>query len=506
MLRKCSQIFFLGIFVYILWSTTYPLKGLFSPKILFNIDPLVMFFAAISERVLLSGLIFSSIMLGLTFIFGRFFCGWLCPLGTLIDCVGAFRKKKVVLKDAQNAKVRKGKFVILGLVIFFAVIGVQIAWIFDPIVILARVISLNIIPSVTFAANNFFIFFIKKFELYGAVYDFYRTLKGSFLGINIHFFSNSLIAFIFFLIICIASMALSRAWCRALCPLGALYSMISKFSLLKRVARNCFSCSVCHRHCRMGAIKNDTGSDYVKGECILCMDCIYNCPQEVTYFSFARAKNSKTPRKENNTKGISRKEFFLLLFSSLPLLGFVNNPKVKRRQKAIVIRPPGALKEGQFLDICIRCGNCMKVCITNGLQPIMFQSGFEGIWTPQLVPEIGYCEYKCTLCGNVCPTDAILKLSVQEKIKIKLGVAEINRSICIAWAEDKECIVCEEHCPVDEKAIKVKAAMVNGREILKPYVDEILCVGCGICQNKCPVSPVRAIRVNPAGSQRKSLK
>jgi Pyruvate/2-oxoacid:ferredoxin oxidoreductase delta subunit len=138
----------------------------------------------------------------------------------------------------------------------------------------------------------------------------------------------------------------------------------------------------------------------------------------------------------------------------------------------------------------------MKVCVTNGLQPVMLESGYQGIWTPQLVPEIGYCEYNCTLCGEVCPTGAIPRLGINKKRKFKIGVAEINENICIPYAGTEQCIVCEEHCPTPDKAIKTEEVIVDGKRILRPRVDKKLCIGCGICQNKCPVSPVRAIVVS----------
>ncbi|MCX5666715.1 MAG: 4Fe-4S dicluster domain-containing protein, partial [Candidatus Omnitrophica bacterium] len=141
----------------------------------------------------------------------------------------------------------------------------------------------------------------------------------------------------------------------------------------------------------------------------------------------------------------------------------------------------------------------MKVCITNGLQPVMLQAGPGGIWTPGLVPETGYCEYRCTLCGRACPTGAIPAISQEQKLKVKLGLAAIDRSICLPWAEGKECIVCQEHCPVSEKAIKLDTYAGGSA---RPYVDEYLCVGCGICQNKCPVRPARAIRVSPKNADR----
>jgi len=141
----------------------------------------------------------------------------------------------------------------------------------------------------------------------------------------------------------------------------------------------------------------------------------------------------------------------------------------------------------------------MKVCITNGLQPVTLESGARGVWTPQLVPEIGYCEYHCTLCGNVCPTGAIPKLQPEIKQRTPLGIAVVDRHECIAWDRHEECIVCEEHCPVPTKAIKLEEEIYNGKKILKPVVDKDLCIGCGLCQHVCPVRPVRAICVRGAG-------
>ena len=140
----------------------------------------------------------------------------------------------------------------------------------------------------------------------------------------------------------------------------------------------------------------------------------------------------------------------------------------------------------------------MKVCPTNVLQPSLLESGFSGVWTPRFNARIGYCEYKCTLCGRVCPTGAIKEIGLEEKMKTKMGLAVIDKSLCIPWAKGTECIVCQEHCPVSDKAIKLSEHRMPGGKILKlPRIDPGLCVGCAICENKCPVDPVRAIRVKP---------
>ena len=97
----------------------------------------------------------------------------------------------------------------------------------------------------------------------------------------------------------------------------------------------------------------------------------------------------------------------------------------------------------------------MKACPTGGLQPALTEAGPEGIWTPMLVPKIGYCEYYCSLCTQVCPTGAIKKLTIEEKNKVKIGTAWVNKSRCIPYVLGKPCIVCEEHCPISPKAIKL---------------------------------------------------
>ena len=495
-MRRISQAFFLIVFVYILWSTTYPLTGLLPSDTFFKADPLIMIATSISERLILPGIEFAFLAIVLTLILGRFFCGWICPLGTAIDMVGSIGRKVHPEDDAANRKARKAKFIILGVTAFFAALGIQIAWVLDPMVIAARFVSLNLIPSVTFILNSIFVLLIKDFGIAGPVRDLYHLLKSSLLGVKVYYFSHSFIILCFFLAVCaVFSLIKKRLWCRAICPLGAIYALAARFSLLTRVIGKCTHCMACKPRCRTGAILDD--ASYVKGECILCMDCIYDCPQRVTAFKLVTNYGKAVPEKPP-AGGISRGQFLSLV--GLPVvLSLMPGPWRKRAgETTLVIRPPAALKESDFLDRCIRCSNCMKVCITNGLQPVLFQTGIEGIWTPQLVPEIGYCEYNCTLCGNTCPTGAIPRLSLEQKQKTRLGLAVIDRSLCLPWARGEQYIVCEEHCPVYNKAIK----LVREGALSKPYVDKSLCIGCGICQNKCPVRPARAVRVSPARSDR----
>src|SRR5690606_31728 len=117
------------------------------------------------------------------------------------------------------------------------------------------------------------------------------------------------------------------------------------------------------------------------------------------------------------------------------------------------------------------------------------------------------CEYACTLCGQVCPTGAIRRLTPAEKKKVRIGLAFIDTSRCLPYAFQKTCIVCEEHCPTSPKAIwfeEVEVAVEGGgrRTVKQPRVSIDLCIGCGICEPKCPVQDLPAIRVTSANEDR----
>ncbi|MDB9823178.1 4Fe-4S dicluster domain-containing protein [Deltaproteobacteria bacterium] len=189
-----------------------------------------------------------------------------------------------------------------------------------------------------------------------------------------------------------------------------------------------------------------------------------------------------------------------LLFQAQPLVG-------SRTLNPALIRPPGSMAEDEFLDNCIRCGECMKVCPTNVIQPSMLEAGLEGLWSPVLKPGMSYCEYKCTMCTQVCPTEAIRPLVLEEKQQVRIGLAHVDKNRCLPYAYARACVVCEEHCPLPDKAIWLEETTVmdsKGNQVIvkQPHVNAELCIGCGICQNKCPVSDQAAIRVTSVGETR----
>ena len=236
------------------------------------------------------------------------------------------------------------------------------------------------------------------------------------------------------------------------------------------------------------------------------MTCVDVCPVDAISFGL---KQPFFDRPATVGLDLSRRSFLESAIVGVAAVPLFKLNYSKRYMDETVIRPPGALPEEEFLDKCIRCGECMKVCPTNGLQPTFLEAGVEGIGTPKLVPRVGYCEYVCVSCTRVCPTDAIVELTEAEKKKVKIGTARIDTSRCIPYSEYEDCLVCEEQCPIPTKAIKFEIKDVitfsgDVRRIKFPVVLKDKCTGCGICENKCPVKPEAAILVTSQMPGKKS--
>jgi formate hydrogenlyase subunit 6/NADH:ubiquinone oxidoreductase subunit I len=144
----------------------------------------------------------------------------------------------------------------------------------------------------------------------------------------------------------------------------------------------------------------------------------------------------------------------------------------------------------------------MKACPTSGLQPALLEAGLEGLWTPVLRSRLGYCDFACSACGQVCPSGAIPPLTLECKRRQVIGLAVIDKDRCLPWAEGTPCIVCEEMCPMPEKAVVLEEVTVtreDGRRerLARPRVVASRCIGCGICEYKCPLDGRSAIVVRP---------
>ena len=494
-IRRAVQALSLSLLLLIVSMTRDPLAWYVRPEWYFLADPLVLLSTSLAERMLLPGLGVSLAVLLIAALLGRVFCGWFCPLGAVIDIAGHMRSRALKALGRKAAKergagpARFGKHFLLAAIALLALLGVQAAWMLDPITIIVRALSFTIYPSINNGIEGLFAFSLERTGFSPPLESLYFFCRNTFLSVSARVFPHAAAIGVLFWTLIGASFITRRFWCRYLCPLGAFLALASRFSLLRRRGTACSgTCSLCKDTCRMGAIRSDNSYDH--RECVLCMDCAAVCPSGRSTFTFSKQPKEPAAASDGPAAKVTRRQFLFSLAGSLAALSGCRGKLTAPLQR--VLRPPAALPEGEFVDRCIRCGNCMKVCITNVLQPALWESGLACMWTPKLDTSIGYCEHQCTLCGKVCPTGALAKLSVEQKIHTKIGCARVDQEVCLPWARGEECLVCEEHCPVSSKAIKMTAFINASGEIVKvPSVDPSLCVGCAICEFKCPVEGKR---------------
>jgi len=500
--RRFCQVVCFAVFIFLFIKTDYGGRDQieYAVNILFRIDPLLALCASVAAGSFIVLMLPALATLFLTFLLGRFFCGWICPMGTLLD--GCHKLIPPVSRQPGTYAYKSLKFYLLGFLLVGAWTGLPVAGYFDPFSILVRGLALAVEPALNSLSTTFFTYTYRQApDWFNALSEpVYIFLKATVLPFHQKYYELGILSLLILLTVFLFEFLERRFFCRNLCPLGALFAVTARFSLLRgRAGARCGNCVNCREVCRMGAIDEEKNISSL--DCNLCLDCIEKCPANKISFKFNKLSMSKS------TFNISRRGFVgaLAVGAAMPFL--LRSRTMASRPDPFLIRPPGALPEEDFVGHCVRCGECMKVCIGNALQPTFLQAGLEGMFSPVLVARNGYCEFNCTLCGQVCPTGAIRKLSLQEKQKIKIGHAFFDKNRCLPYAKAIPCIVCEEHCPTPDKAIKFRAANVlNSRgekiSVKQPFINDELCIGCGICETRCPLPGKSAVLVTSSGESR----
>lgn len=501
-----SQSIFLVLFFFLLMETEYHGRDIiaYPVKVFLEIDPLILLTTFLSSHTVAVGMFLSLIVVAVTMVLGRVFCGWLCPFGALHDAVGSFKKiKKAKPETKLDRHGRKAKYYILVAILVSSVFQIHFAGILDPISLTIRSFAVGVSPALNYLTHGFFGFLYDTdvgplTAVSEGVYEFLKLHVISF-G-QPAFQQGSFIGFIFVGLLAL-NFVRKRFWCRFLCPLGAILGLLSRFSILNHKVDEeaCDECKLCLASCNSGAHPYPE-SEWKGSECVLCMNCESTCHTKAVAYKFGK------PEPERRRTDLKRRYLLGAGAAGIGCLALFRLNPVRPTGNALLIRPPGSVEEDLFLRRCVKCGECMKVCITNALQPTFLQAGFEGMWSPILIPSIGYCEFNCTLCGQVCPTDAIEHLELEEKQKRKIGLAFFDKNRCLPYAFNMNCIVCEEHCPTSPKAVifdhKIVTTEEGDLELKLPRIDPEVCIGCGICEKVCPVGEKAAVRVSSIGEDR----
>lgn len=458
--RRITQIVFLAVFLWFCLAGNPDSMGSESAQypinLFFHGDPLVAISVWLASGTLSRAFVWALGVAALTVVLGRFFCGWVCPLGTLQQVTGWLARCRQ--KDARRIlanryrSIQSFKYLILAALLASAFSAAATRWfgirgmletlsqagsnlvgLLDPLSLVHRAANLALVPLIQHAT--------------------------SWPPGTPRFFVQA--AWIGGLLLAVLALCLwiPRFYCRYICPLGALYGMLARWSFW-RIGKNNAQCSMCMR-CERDCEGACTPSEIMRpAECVLCFNCLHICSDDVIRYALCFPQKTHTDQLD-----VSRRGLLVSLVAgglAVPLarlnrfLGTNFNPRL--------IRPPGALAEPEFLARCIQCGQCMRVCPTNIIQPAALEAGLDGLWTPVLNYRIGTsgCVPTCLACGQACPTGAIRALSINERLgqgefesqgPVRMGLAFVERGRCLPWAMGRPCIVCQEVCPVSPKAI-----------------------------------------------------
>ncbi|RME27869.1 MAG: 4Fe-4S dicluster domain-containing protein [Deltaproteobacteria bacterium] len=462
-------------------------------------DPLVSLVHTLAGRVLVPALVVSLVMVAIAVAMGTVFCSHACPMGTFFDVSDRlFRRVPRARPNREKyAPARKVKFAVLVVILSAALFGFNLLGLADPIVMFTRFCAVLFYPALMVLGD---------LGLFAArpVAEWLGWLDLQYTQLILPAFEGAVALGVILVSLVVLGKMQQRFWCRHLCPLGALLGLLgAKAPYRRRVSDKCTGCNTCTRLCPTGAI-HDKGREYDRSECIDCLDCTRNCPEGAVSFGFGKAaveqaRSGHLPGRRlllRSAAGGALGAALLRADMLHPSGAFLPLPLRNGR----LIRPPGALPEPEFLARCTRCGECMRACLTNTIQPDWYRAGFEGLWAPHLAMRHAACEQTCNVCGLVCPTGAIRPLSLKEKQHAKIGTAVIKRDRCLPWSQDHRCLICDEQCPYNAIVFRHDERHTVGLPVVNPK----RCNGCGQCEDKCPVIGESAIVVVPQGELRLS--
>jgi ferredoxin len=435
------------------------------------------------------GFVLPGLILLASALFGRWYCAFLCPLGTLQELASHFRKKKWGNRWSSPALRAAALIAVASLAVAGAL---SLASWLDPWSLFSRFLVSDIQPLIRLA-----------FRI-----DHPGLRPESVISAGLAMAA-----------ILSASIFSGRWFCGNLCPVGTVLGLLNRCAPFRiRIDESgCVSCGRCTRTCSVscldGALKRLDST-----RCVYCLACLDACPTGAIRYcrtpvsgrmpAVARTRRRlpdggrTTARPSISLSGImplDRKRFIGLLGTGAAALslaaaakksGVAWKPGTAPGDFSGTVIPPGAGSVARFVEKCLACGLCVARCPAKIIRPSFGQLGLSGLFVPRLDYDISYCQYECTACMDVCPSGALEALDLATKKLVKMGNSTLIRDRCVVIKNRTKCGACAEHCPTG--AVR----MVRGETGLpEPVFDTAMCIGCGACHHACPVTPEKAISV-----------
>ena len=292
-LRRVSQTVFLVIFLYLFYALAYhPENRTVGPTgMFFNLDPLIMLTVWLGGHAVASALLLSLITLAVTLVFGRWFCGWVCPFGALNNLFTSWRgsKRKDKLKGASYTPMQKAKYYIVVAVLVGSFFGANMAGWLDPFSFLYRSFATAVFPGVNALFQGLFDWFydVNPIGLKAISEPVYRLMRGYFLTLGQPHYYWGMLFGVMFGAVLVLNFFKARFWCRYICPLGGLLGIVGKNPVLRLNvdAEKCRNCMECVIDCQGGA-EPQSNETWRPAECVYCWNCHSVCPVKAITFEF----------------------------------------------------------------------------------------------------------------------------------------------------------------------------------------------------------------------------
>lgn len=512
-------------------------------------------FKAISGNM--TGLILLFILIGMTLLFGRIYCAILCPLGIFQDLFISLSKRRPrELFRSPKARRRSRHlaqrltpiwYTLLGLTAFCLIAGTAV-WVnlLDPFSIFGRFFTQLAIP-IGEAINNLLAGFFERFEIYRFTPIVHRPILWPMFWV----------VYGWLILVTILSFYHGRLYCNAVCPVGALFGLISRISFFRFSVNsdNCTRCKKCQHTCRSNCIDVKGKHDEITIDpmrCVTCFDCMEICPENAISYKYQskfnsmfflkgfsrinctriltlKKKTASPPKKGSHGIEIEKRTLMKRSFTwaagvamvsvGVPLRSILAKHGRAILDRRLPVTPPGALGFDHFTATCIACQACVAACPENVLLPGMrylkkdrphtivhpvlpVDAIGETSWrtlfielkmTPLFQPRLDFSHSRCAYPCNECT-----KVCPSGAIH-PLSVKEKQRTrIGKVVFEENACIVYKykRDCGACAEVCPTHAVHTIRKENVHfPKIKADACIGCGACELVCPVKP-KAIFVN----------